>query len=62
MLCGDTASIIIFRVVAKHYKFHICWWYEYLDDRKVLQGKGSRKHSANIVVLVSVIYSLKLHQ
>ena len=25
MLCSDTASIIIFRVVAKHYKFHI-WW------------------------------------
>ena len=60
--------IIIFRVVANkalqvsHMVDCNSWWYEYLNDRKVLQGKGSREHCTNIVVLVSVIYTLRLHQ
>ena len=60
--------IIIFRVVANealqvsHMVDCNLWWYEYLDNRKVLEGKGSQEHSANIVVLVSVIYTLRLHQ
>ena len=60
--------IIIFRVVANealqvsHMVDCNLRWYEYLDDRKVLQGKGSREHRANIVVLVSVNYTLRLHQ
>ena len=60
--------IIILRAVANealqvsHMVDCNLWCYEYLDDRKVLQGKGSREHSANIVVLVSAIYTLRFHQ